>query len=290
MSRKPQGPLGSLVANVGGVLLVVLVIALSFGATYVRDSEYLKPGISTADDVPGTCHNDQDYFEVELTSALLTPAVPCDGPHTSEVVWTVELTGVLAELQRRPTPEMLYGQYGTLCQTPARLANYVGFDKRGFLNNLALDIRYPSAPEWRAGLRTARCISGAVYHPPQVRPTLDFALAGSWARAESAAIRLCSTGGYAYLPCDRPHTEEVLQPISVFPETQVDFPPPELSLELGLGPCTTVALALLGQSELPEGLSVIVAPAEPQNWPARRDVGCRIGSAERTGTLAAGGS
>lgn len=275
-------------ANAGGVLLILLTIALSFGATYVRDSEYLVPGITTADDVPGTCHNDQDYFEVELTSAELTPAVPCDSPHTSEVVWTVELTGVLAQQQRRPTPEMLAGQYSGLCQERQRLADYVGVDGRGFLFNLSLDIRYPSAPEWRAGVRTARCLAGATQHPPRVRPTLDFPLEGSWTRPESVAIRLCSTGGVAYLPCDQPHTEEVLQTVLVFPPTQIEFPPPGLSLELGIAPCTTRALDLLGVSALPAGLTVIVAPAEPQNWPQHRDVGCRIGSAERTGTLAAG--
>lgn len=288
MSSKPRLDLRRMAANAGGVLLILLVLALSFGATYVRDSNHLVPGISTADDVPGTCHNDQDYFEVELTSAELTPAVPCTSPHTSEVVWTVELTGLVAAEPDRPTPEMLSGQYKKLCQQRKRLAAYVGENPRGFLYNIAVDIRYPSAPEWRAGLRTARCIAGAFYHTQPVRPTLDFALADSWSLAKSAAIRLCATGETQYLPCDQPHSEEVLEPINVFPRKQIAFPSPDLSRKFGRLPCTRLALDLLGRSTMPRGLSVIVEPAEPQNWPRHRDVGCRIRSMQLTGTLAAG--
>ncbi|MGI8677501.1 MAG: septum formation family protein [Jatrophihabitans sp.] len=278
----------TIAANVGGVVLVLVILALPFGATRVRDSKHLLPGITTAADVPGTCHNDQDYFEVELTSAELTPAVPCTSRHTSEVVWTVALTGQVAAQHDRPTPEMLSGQYRKLCQQPRRLSAYVGEDPRGFLYNLALDIRYPSAPEWRAGVRIARCIAGPFYHAGLTRPTVNFALAGSWGGVESGAIRLCATDPNAYLPCDRPHTQEVLEPINVFPRTQITFPSPDLSRKLGQLPCTRQALDLLGRTALPASLSVIVEPAEPQNWPRHRDVGCRIQSAQRTGTLAAG--
>ncbi len=270
-------------------MLVVLALALSFGATYVRDdSRLVPPGITTVADVPGTCHNDQDYFEVELASATLTPAVPCTSPHTSEVVWTVKLTGVVAAQPDRPTPEMLAPAFGKLCQQPQRLAAYVGADQRGFMYNLNLGTRYPSAPEWRAGVRTARCIATPGYVTEKVRPTLSFPLKGSWKRAESAAIRLCANGGKAFLPCDRPHTQEVLQPVEAFPPTQVAFPPPALSRKLGLAPCTRLALAHLGRSTLPAGLRVVVAPAELRNWPKFRAVGCRIESPRRTGTLAAG--
>jgi hypothetical protein len=39
---------------------------------------------------------------------------------------------------------------------------------------------------------------------------------------------------------------------------------------------------------LPAGLSVIVEPAEIQNWDQHHDVGCRIESSRRTGSLAGG--
>jgi hypothetical protein len=265
---------------------VLLAIAVSVGATFVRDGKHLVAGISTAEDVPGTCHNDQDIFEVELTTAELTPAVPCTRPHTSEVVWTVRLTGIVAEEHDRPTPEML-SSYKGLCRY-SRIGKYVGKTPEGFLYNLRIDIRYPSAPEWRAGLRIARCIAEPYYHQGDGRATLSFPLRNSWGTKASAAIRLCATGTTDYVTCDQPHTQEVLEPVSPFPKSQKAFPPPERSIQLGQKPCTRQALALLGRSKLPSGLSVIVEPAEIQNWTLHHDVGCRVSSDQRTGSLATG--
>jgi hypothetical protein len=288
MSSTRHSVLRTIALNVGGVGLVLLALVLSVGATFVRDSKHLAPGISTTEDVPGTCHTDLDIFEVELTSAELTPAVPCTGPHTSEVVWTVQLTGVVADQHDRPTPEMLSGAYKTLCRY-SRVAKYVGKTPNGFLYNLRVDIRYPSAPEWRAGLRTARCIAGPFYHlGATTRAMINFPLRNSWRTEASAAIRLCANGRTDYLPCDRAHTEEVLEPVNPFPKSQRSFPSEERSLRLGRKPCTRQALALLGRSTMPAGLRVIVEPAELQNWDQHHDVGCRIASAQRTGSLAAG--
>jgi hypothetical protein len=286
--KPPPGLLRTVARNAGGICLVLLALALSVGATFVRDSKHLLPGISTAKDVPGTCHNDQDVFEVELTTAELTPAVPCTRPHTGEIVWTVHLTGIVAQQHNRPTPEMLSGQYGRLCRY-SRLGSYVGQTAKGFLYNLTINIRYPSAPEWRAGLRTARCLAGPFYHVGSgTRAMIDFPLRGSWATKASAAIRLCANSKTDYVPCSVPHTEEVLEPVNPFPRSQQAFPSVQRSMRLGLRPCTKQALALLGRSKLPSGLSVIVEPAEIQNWALHHDVGCRIGSAQRTGSLAGG--
>lgn len=289
MEPESHRALRAIAVEVGGVLLVVAALIFSFGATYVRDSKHLLPGFSTAADVPGTCHNDQDYFEVELTSAELTPPVPCTRPHTSEVLWTVQLTGIVAEQHNRPTPEMLAPQFRRLCQQPQRLAAYVGENPRGFLYNLSLDIRYPSAPEWRAGVRTARCIAGPFYHTTfATRPTFNFPLAGSWTREQSAVIRLCATIANKFVPCDQPHTQEVLEPVDPFPATQIAVPPPALAISLGMAPCTKEVLALIGRSKVPNGSEVIVEPPDPQSWPVYHAVGCRLQFAQRIGSVAAG--
>jgi Septum formation len=284
MSFKPPPGVSRTVAReVGGICLVLLAIAVSIGATFVRDSKHLRPGISTAKDVPGTCHNDQDIFEQELASAELTPAVPCTSPHTGEIAWTVQLTGIVAQQHNRPTPEMLTN-YGHLCQYE-RVKKYIGKTLDGFEFNLRVDIRYPSAPEWRRGVRTARCIAEPYYHQGPGRATFTFPLAGSWATKASAAIRLCSNGLTNYLPCDRPHTEEVLEPVSPFPASQVAFPSNATSARLGRKPCTREALALLHAKTLPSGLRVIVDPPLIQDWSTHHNVGCRIGSPVRTGSL-----
>ncbi|MDQ6874141.1 MAG: septum formation family protein [Actinomycetota bacterium] len=289
MEPKPHRALRAIAVEVGGVLLIVAALVVSFGATYVRDSKHLVPGFSTAADVPGTCHNDQDYFEVELTSAELTPPVPCTRPHTSEVLWTVQLTGRVAQEHNRPTPEMLAPQYRRLCQLPQRLAAYVGENPNGFLYNISLDIRYPSAPEWRAGVRIARCIAGPFYHTTFVtRPTFNFPLAGSWTREDSAAIRLCATIANKFVPCDQPHTQEVLEPVDPFPATQIAVPPPALAISLGMAPCTKEVLALIGRSKLPNGSQVVVEPPDAQSWPVYHAVGCRFQFALRIGSVAAG--
>jgi Septum formation len=285
--KPPPDVLRAAARNIGGIGLVLLALAVSVAATFVRDSKHLVPGMATARDVPGTCHNDQDIFEVELTTAELTPPVSCTRPHTGEVVWTVQLTGVVAKEHDRPTPEMLKGQYGSLCDY-GRLKKYVGKTPEGYLYNLSLSIRYPSAPEWREGLRTARCIAQPNYRQGPIRAVLDFPLRDSWRTKASAVIRLCAVGRTAYLTCDQPHTEEVLEPVNPFPKSQKAFPPEERSIRLGRKPCTRQALALLGRSKVPDGLSVIVEPAEIQNWNQHHDVGCRIGSPLRSGSLAAG--
>jgi len=269
------------------VALILVALSVSFLATHVRDKAHLVPGISTAVDVPGTCHNHHDYFENELASAELTPAVPCTSPHTSETLWTRPLTGILARQPDRPTPEMLSGLYKDVCQDPARLSRYVGQNSTGFLFNLYVNARYPSAPEWRSGVRTVRCVALMSY-PGPARVRWQFPLRGSWARSASAAIRLCANGATAYLPCSQPHVEEVLLPVSPFPATQRAFPDPRISIRRGHAPCARAALDLLGTKSLPAGLHVVVEPAEQQNWAHSHDVGCRIGSERRTGTLQAG--
>lgn len=264
------------------------MIGASFAATQVRDSARLRPGWSTAADVPGTCHRDTDYFETFLAQAELTPAVSCTSPHTVEVLWTVRLTGILAAQHDRPTPEMMSGQYAHICDDRTRLNRYLGINSTGYLYYLDVYPRYPSAPEWRAGVRIARCVAQTTVNDRSGYPMLSFSLRNSWRTQASAAIRLCANGAYSYVPCSQPHTEEVLGPVSPFPRGQISFPSPALSRRLGLRPCTDAALAFLGRRAMPAGLSVIVEPAEQQNWPKNRDVGCRIGSAERTGTLQGG--
>ncbi|PZS13535.1 MAG: hypothetical protein DLM57_16375 [Pseudonocardiales bacterium] len=270
------------------MILVVVALSLSFAATYARDSKHLVAGISTASDVPGTCHLAHDYFESEMAVAELTPPVPCTAPHSSETLWTRQLTGILALQHNRPTPELLSGQYKDVCQDPTQLDHYIGHIWPGFPYNLVVYPRYPSAPEWRAGLRTVRCVGSLWFNQGVNRLTWSFPLRGSWSRTMSAIIRLCADAAGAYLPCDRPHVDEVLEPLNPFPATQISFPAPQLSRRLGLGPCTREALDLLGRKSIPREYQVVVEPAERQNWPHSHDVGCRIRSSVRSGTLAAG--
>lgn len=287
-SRKPAARL--VAANVAGALVVVAVLAIALAATQVRDPARLRPGISTAADVPGTCHRDLNMFETTLAQAELTPPVPCSRPHNIEVVWTVPLGGILAAQHDRPTPEMMNGQYAGVCNDPSRLRRYVGVppDAPGYLYFLQLYPRFPSAPEWRAGVRTARCVAQWTGQQGAQLPTLTFSLRDSWAGAGSAAIRLCANAAYAYVACSQPHTQEVLEPVSPFPAGQQSLPSPALSRRLGLPWCTAEALRFLVRSAIPNGLHVVVEPAEQRNWPGNRDVGCRIVSARRTGSLQGG--
>jgi len=276
------------VKNAAGVLLLMLAIGASFAATQVRDNARLRPGLSTAADVPGTCHNDTLWMENELALAELTPGVSCYSVHTSEVLWTRQLTGILTKQHDRPTPEMLAGQYSRICNDPARLSRYIGQDSVGYPYNITTYPRYPSAPEWRAGLRTVRCMGSAWYHLGDSRATLDFPLRNAWKAAASATIRLCADASGGYLPCNQLHVQEVLEPLDPFPASQKKFPSPALSRRLGLAPCTEIALKFLGVSRLPTDLHVVVEPAEQQNWAHSHDVGCRIASPLRVGSLQAG--
>lgn len=274
--------------NAAGVLLILVALVLSLAATQVRDGARLRPGMSTASDVPGTCHRDVDFFETFLAQAELTPAVPCHTPHSVEVLWKVALRGVLARQPDRPTPEMISGQYGKVCDDEARLKRYVGVDAQGYVYFLKVYPRFPSAAEWRAGVRVARCVAQPTAGPGPGVAMVSFGLRNSWRLAASAAIRLCANAAYAYVPCSQPHVEEVLQPVYPFPRSQAAVPSAEQSRRSGQAPCTTQALALLGRKTLPAGLRVVVEPAEPRNWPANRGVGCRIASDRRTGSLREG--
>ncbi len=285
MSSQRQRAVRAAGLNLAGVTLLLAVLSVSFLATRVRDTAHLVPGMSTAADVPGTCHNHHDYFENDLASAELTPAVPCTSPHTSETLWYTVASGILAAQPNRPTPEMLGGVYKDICHDPARLNTYVGQRSTGFLYNLNVYPRYPSAPEWRAGVRSVRCVASMWYHIGPGRARWSFPLRDSWMHPVSATIRLCANGGVAYVPCDRPHIEEVLQPLNPFPTSQRGFPDARVARRLGQVPCTKAALDLLGLKALPAGLHAVVEPPELANWAHSHDVGCRIGSGSRTGTL-----
>jgi hypothetical protein len=183
------------------VVGIVVVATLGVRNTYAG-------AVPSASATVGTCHS---FLTVEefYTTSDVSPAVPCDGPHQTEVVAVRTYAGATAGQQQRPGLEVLGAMSRGLCKA-AELRTYLGARERDDYVALQQVIRWPTPGEWAGGAREYRCelmlarsVDGGT--PTLFTPAREV-LAGSTGSAE---YRHCYDSTTAQdVSCDRPHTGE----------------------------------------------------------------------------------
>lgn len=187
---------------------VAVALFVVLGAWQVRDT--YAGAASTASATPGTCHSFATVEEYYNASDV-SPPVPCDRPHQSEVYAVHTYAGALAAQPQRPGLEALVKAGNGLCMA-TELRTYLGARERDDVYGLQSVLRWPTPAEWAQGERAYRCELMGTRPQGGGPPTVDRSLRNALAQPGSAPVRHCFDGtpGAAAqdVSCAQPHTAE----------------------------------------------------------------------------------
>ncbi|MGH3491831.1 MAG: septum formation family protein [Sciscionella sp.] len=255
----------------GGLLAAFMLLSI----WQVRDT--YAGAIPTVAASPGTCHSFATREEYYNTSDV-SPPVPCDRPHQSEVYALHTYTGPLAGMAQRPGLEALNKIRATACSY-AGLRSYLGARPRDDLDDLQSLAVFPTPTEWADGQRGYRCEVLPTRSRRGDPPTVSFPLHDIMRTPASVQFRLCRRG-QSDVPCSVPHEIEYVNAV---------IPGPQRGHGAGWVPqhCGGYAREFLGVAPASLGLRVLALPASGGTGA----IACAVsgpGTRLSTSTLAAG--
>ena len=197
--------------------LALAVVGIVVVSTFGVRNTYAGATPSAAATV-GTCHSFRVVEEFYNTSDV-SPAVPCDGPHQTEVVSVRQYVGDLAAQPQRPGLEVLAVMSRGLC-TAAELRTYLGARERDDYVALQQLVRWPTPGEWADGAREYRCEVMLARSVDGATPTLSAPARGVLgASTKSAEYRHCYDATTAQdVSCNQPHTGEYVNAFRPAPD------------------------------------------------------------------------
>jgi hypothetical protein len=210
------------IGAVGGSVLTLVVLA----QTWHADDRWTG-AVPTAEHVVGSCHAFRTDTERYALSDV-SPTVPCDRPHQTEVVAVRELTGLFAARGERLSPEERLRFNNELCDD-LDVRGYLGAGPRDDYRFVDVVLRLPTEDEWRRGVRSYRCELTAEDEDPANLPEANESLRDVLTRPSGDRFRRCWSDMDALVPCTRPHRSESVNATVPLPPDRFAGQAPDLT-------------------------------------------------------------